>query len=163
MSWDRTGLRPLLTSLPKEAFLRRDRGNALYVTDAPRFGWTDPGPAFSVEVKNGLAYLTPMPFLMERAEGEPDELARTLQRFGGSCEETLPRFVEAVKLLEAPEKTAFRVCDKNLRRHAALALRGAADGRGLYGCALVLAAAERELKVRRQHVSLRNSRVQGKR
>ena len=138
MVLDRRGLRLLLTPLPGEAFLRRDRGEALYVTNAPRFGWNDPGDSFAMEIRSGLAYLTPLPFLMERADADPDELAQTLTQFRGSCEETLPLFIQGIKLLEAPNNDMLILCDRNLRRHAALALRGSVNGQGLYYCALVL-------------------------
>ena len=54
--------RDILPLLPKGAFLRLDRGSALFVTDAPRlepgFGIRD--RAWQVRQDNGLLYITPV-------------------------------------------------------------------------------------------------------
>lgn len=131
--------------LPQGAFLRRDRGGALYVTNAPALG-ADMGPAaeawralgFDVESAPPLMRLTPSSgriLDMERAPA-PDLFAGSLRRFAGLPADGAVRaiFAEGVKCLEAG--SSFDLFDRRLRQAAALALRCGGGG-GLYACALV--------------------------
>ena len=138
--------------LPEGAFLRRDRGDALYVTDAPLRGgpvdWAAAG--FVCRESGGLARLTPSAVWLARLEAlypePPDPLCRSLRRFSGPPDDTaLKLFARAVKRLDGGE------CDprysRDLRQRAAVCLREHNPGGGLYACALAnhLIEKEREL------------------
>ncbi len=138
-------------ALPERAFLRRDRGDALFVSDAPRLcppsEWA---PAldragFIHKADGGLLRLTPGPAWLERLEARfpepPDAFCATLARFRGVPPEaeSLALFAQAVKLLDgAPNDDRF---DRQLRQRAAVCLRlnqnnNITHGGGLYACAL---------------------------
>ena len=131
-------------ALPARAFLRRDRGDALFVTNAPAF---DPAlqdiPGFSAERRGGLLYLLPDASWLARWERRspepPDDLCAKLRRFRGATpdRENLLLIAQGLKLLDGgatPEDTAGY--DRAVRRRAAVALRGGCGG-GLYASALI--------------------------
>lgn len=128
--------------LPEGAFLRRDRGDALYVTNAPSKGWSGDIPGFSVELNGNIARVSILPETMTLCCFEGDRLARELVRFKGTSPEAAAIFNECMKCVEAPERILLEKCDRRLRQSAAMALRsGGYDG--LYYCALALAEARR--------------------
>ena len=79
--------------LPDGAFLKRDRGDALFVTDAPRrrpdADWAERFAAagFVCEITGGLARLTPgqrwLDALEARCPEPPDMFCASLARFAG--------------------------------------------------------------------------------
>lgn len=89
-------------ALPQGASLRRYRGGALYVTDAPRLGWTGPLSGFSVEICGPLAIISPLCGTMARCDYAPDRLARELSGMKGASKEALEIFIECMKCAEAP-------------------------------------------------------------
>lgn len=139
-------------ALPEGAFLRRDRGEALFATDAPRL---DPGgdwraalagAGFLCEARGGLAFLRPGPAWLSALEKEhpipPDDLCRGLARFAGLelDEESLWLFALGARRLDG-EGDSGRF-ERALRRRAAQCLRLNANrtdpcGGGLYACALL--------------------------
>ena len=140
-----TDLRALaLSQLPPGAFLRRDRGDALYVTNAPARGWTGPAAGFSVELCGGIAKLTPDAASMQSCDFLPDRLATELARFTGASGEAIRIFTACMKCVEAPDRQSFEKCDRLLRQAAARALRSG-GGDGLFYCALALAEARQRL------------------
>lgn len=134
-------------ALPQGAFLRRDRGDALYITDAPRLGWNGPLTGFSVEICGSLARITPLAGAMTRCDYAPDMLAQELSGMKGASQEALELFVECLKCVEAPDRGTYGRCDRRVRQAAAKALR-AGGGEGLYYCALALSEAARRLAER---------------
>ena len=132
-------------ALPPRAFLRRDRGEMLFVTNAPAF---DPAlreiPGFIAERRGGLLFLLPDASWLRRWERRfpepPDDLCAKLERFRGETpdQENLLLFARGAKLLDAgatPEDIAFY--GRSLRQRAAVALRGGCGG-GLYAAALIV-------------------------
>ena len=127
-------------ALPEGAFLRRDRGEGLFVTDAPA---RDPGgdwreklieAGFLVEVTGGLARLIPgakwLAALEARFPEPPEPFCATLFRFAGLPpeKESLSLFALGVKAREDPEAAAR--FDRRLRQRAAECLRlNGADAR----------------------------------
>lgn len=130
--------------LPEGAFLRRDRGSALYVTNAPAKGWSGEIPGFSVEITGAIAHIAPLGETMEKCGYAPDRFADELERFRGASAEALEIFIECVKCAESPDEAQFAKCDRRVRQAAAKALRSG-GGEGLYYCALALAEAGRRL------------------
>lgn len=131
--------------LPPDAFLRRDRGDGLYVTNAPTKGWRGEIPGFCVEHMGGIARIAPLPATIEGCSYAPDTLASELERFRGSSPGAAVIFSGCIKLIEAPDVTEWEKLDRILRRAAAKALRSG-GGEGLYYCALALAEAGRRLE-----------------
>ena len=138
-----------LSMLPEGAFLRRDRGAALYVTDAPLHGGTVDWAAagFVCREEGGLTRLTPSAVWLARLAAlypePPDPLSRSLRRFSGPPDDTvLKLFARAVKRLDGGE------CDprysRDLRQRAAVCLREHNPGGGLYACALANYLIEKE-------------------
>lgn len=140
--------------LPAEAFLRWDRGDALFVTDAPRrrpdVDWAKAlrGAGFECQMRGGLLALTPGAAWLARLEAArpepPDALCADLRRFRGLPvePESLRLFAFGARCLEAHE--GADAYDKMLRRRAAECLRLNAmnpnepqRGGGLYACALL--------------------------
>ena len=138
-------------ALPEGAFLRRDRGEGLFVTDAPA---RDPGgdwqnrlteAGFLVEVTGGLARLTPgakwLAELEARFPPPPNPFCESLFRFAGMSPEaeSLSLFALGAKAREDAEAAAR--FDRQLRQRAAECLRlnanGPTHGGGLYACALL--------------------------
>ena len=141
-------------ALPPGAFLRRDRGDALFITDAPRI---DPGAdravrlnaaGFTCAGSGGLLRLWPAEIWLTRLEAAtpdpPDDLCRGLFRFRGKAPDgaSLKLFALGMRCLDGGEgATRF---DRLLRQRAAQCLRENAmnpddptRGGGLYACALL--------------------------
>lgn len=131
-------------ALPEGAFIRRDRGRALYVTNAPAKGWRGGVDGFDTAISGGLAYITPDRDTLQRCDFEPDRLAVELSAMKGASDEAVAIFSACVKCAEAPTAGEFEKCDRLLRQAAAVALRRG-GGEGLYYCALALAEARRRL------------------
>jgi len=142
------------TVLPEGAFLRRDRGDALFVTNAPRIlsgtDWSGPlfEAGFYCTCSSGLLYLWPAENWLTRLEAAcpdpPDDLCRSLYRFRGHSPdgESLKLFALGIRCLDGDDNaTRF---DRQLRQRAAACLRLNAmnpieptRGGGLYACALL--------------------------
>jgi hypothetical protein len=141
-------------ALPAGAFLRRDRGDALFVTNAPRIearaDWSIPlaGAGFLCAGGDGLLQLWPDGSWLIRLEAAcpdpPDDLCRSLLRFRGRSpdDESLRLFALGLRCLDGGEGAAR--FDRLLRRRAAACLRinamnpdGHPRGGGLYACALL--------------------------
>lgn len=140
--------------LPEGAFLRRDRGDALFVTNAPRI---DPGRDWAAALSeagftcvggDGLLRLCPAEGWLTRLEAArpdpPDDLCRSLLRFWGRSPdgESLRLFALGLRCLDGGEGAAR--FDRQLRQRAAVCLRLNAlnpdeppRGGGLYACALL--------------------------
>ena len=140
--------------LPEGAFLRRDRGGALFITDAPRIqphtDWSIPlaGAGFDCAGDEGVLRLWPAEGWLTRLEAaHPDptgDLCKSLLHFRGRTPdgESLRLFALGVRCLEAGEGAARY--DRQLRQRAAVCLRLNAMnpldppcGGGLYACALL--------------------------
>ena len=141
-------------ALPGEAFLRRDRDGALFVTNAPRLrpdgDWAGAlnRAGFRCEARRGLLRLWPDETWLSRLEAgrrdPPDALCESLARFRGLAPEaeSLALFARGARALEAGE--GGPEYDRALRQRAAACLRlnrSAPDkpirGGGLYACALL--------------------------
>ena len=131
------------------AFLRRDRGGALYISDAPRFGDVNAPEGFRVEIEGALARFYIKPEALEKICDEfgfkEDQLARELRRFKGASEGAARLFSDILKAMEASQTGAWAALDRRVRQAAAVAMRGG-EGEGLYYCALALAEFYREGK-----------------
>lgn len=134
----------LRAQLPPRAFLRRCRGEALFVSNAPRF---DPEireiSGFCICIQDGLMHILPSDawiLRLEEAESA-DDFSRSLMRFRGQAPDQENRriFAQGLKLLELAESAPaaeIRGYDRALRQRAAVALRGGCGG-GLYAAALI--------------------------
>ena len=141
-------------ALPEGAFLRRDRGDGLFVTDAPRRcpdgGWRQAlrEAGFAVEARDVLARLSPGPIWLKALEarfpGPPDAFCNSLFRFAGQDpeEESLMLFALGTRVLDGGD--GDERFDHALRQRAAECLRlngihpeGPTRGGGLYACALL--------------------------
>ena len=131
-------------ALPPRAFLRRDRGEALFVTNAPAL---DPAPGeipgFTAERRGALLHLLPDASWVARWERRfpepPDDLCAGLARFRGAApdHENLLLFARGAKLLDAGAGSEEIIAyDRAVRQRAALALRGGCGG-GLYAAAAI--------------------------
>lgn len=141
-------------ALPEHTFLRLDRGDALFATDAPR--WAPEGPlevsltraGFLAHVDGEVMHLWPGPVWFARLEARypepPDGLSASLVRFAGHeiDGESIALFARGARLLG--DGTDDRYYEKRLRQRAAVCLRqnrmtdGRLLGGGLYACALLL-------------------------
>ena len=132
--------------LPERAFLRRDRGDALFITNAPALADCTPlltslGTAgFLCETRGNLMRISPGPnFLvaLEQALAPCDFLSQSLERLRGRipCAEALALFAQGIRLLEhaAPSDTDGYV--RRTRQLAAICLRKKLGG--AYACALI--------------------------
>lgn len=131
--------------LPEKAFLRRDRQDGLFVTNACRFvpeqDWicAFTHARFIVRESGGLLRLWPDEswlFQLEKAFCEPpDHLSGTLVRFAGltPVPESIALFALGVRILDGDPVLDY---ENRLRRCAAVALRNASGG-GLYACCLI--------------------------
>ena len=139
----RAELKPLL---PERAFLKRDRGDALLITNAPALGFSpEVLPGCIVEKCGALLRILPdAQWVAEyeaRIPAPPDHLSRTLLFFRGVAADmdNLHLFARIAKLMDAqPSPGEIDACDRALRNRAALALRGGCGG-GLYACACIAA------------------------
>lgn len=141
-------------ALPGGAFLRRDRGDALFVTDAPRLRSPEDlrealGRAgFACAVDGDLLRLYPGEAWLARLEAEypkaPDTLCESLRRFAGLTPDThsLGLFTLGAKAMDGGE--GAEEFERLLRRRAAECLRlnrtqpdANPRGGGLYACALL--------------------------
>lgn len=139
-------------ALPESAFLRRDRGSALFVSDAPRQcphgDWRERLARVGIDLqeRDGLAHLSPGFTWLTRLEAEypapPDVFCEGFARFAGLPPDTesLALFALGVRVLDgAPDNGRF---ERRLRQRAAQCLRrnrihNEKSGGGLYACALV--------------------------
>ena len=131
--------------LPPKAFLLIDRGDALFVSNAPIFTPEIPSVAGFIVYRSGrnIAFLPDESWLirLERRTAEaPDELSRTLMRFRGEKIENdaLKMYAQALKLAEgdtASKAKDIEAFENSIRKSAALALRSGGGG-GLYGLAV---------------------------
>ena len=139
----------ILPHLPPRAFLKRDRGEGLLVTNAPVFN-PDFGeiPGFILERQGILLRILPDEkwiFQLEEAIPEPpDFFSKSLLRFKGKApdRENLLLCVQGLKLLDpgsTPTPAEIAAYDRALRNRCAEALRGGASSGGLYAAALILA------------------------
>jgi len=139
----------ILPHLPPRAFLKRDRGEGLLVTNAPVF---DPDireiPGFILEMQGNLLRILPDEGWLMHLEAShpqpPDFFSKTLLRFRGGQpdRQNLLLCVQGLKLLDAgrePGQAEIAAYDHALRRRCAEALRGGACAGGLYAAALILA------------------------
>ena len=144
----------LRAQLPTRAFLKRDRGDALFVTNAPAF---DPAskvlPGFIAERRGALLAVLPDAGWVARLERRfpepPDELSASLERFRNQApdRENLILFARGAKLLDAPGSISpadAEAFDREIRQRAALALRGGCGG-ALYACAALNARIREQL------------------
>ena len=140
----RDAIRPLL---PPKAFLKRDRGEGLLITNAPVF---DPDldsiPGFILERQGTLLRILPEPrwFLKLEKNEPPDFFSKSLLRFRGISpdRQNLLLCVQGLKLLDAgcePTPAEIAAYDRALRQRCAQALRGGACAGGLYAAAIILA------------------------
>ena len=142
-------LRPIL---PCRAFLRRARGGAAFVTDAPRHLGEDENSALLARLEssgflwreqNGLLFLSPGPRILTAFEdahpNPPDFLCATLARFRGRapCPQALALFADGVRLLERAAPGERRDYERRTRQLAALCLRKNLGG--ICACALIAA------------------------
>ena len=134
--------------LPPKAFLLIDRGEALFVSNAPIFSPDRPAiPGFSIyRSGRNICFLPDDSWILrlERRTAEPpDELSRTLMRFRGEKIENdaLKLYAQALKISEGDTKAKAReieAFETAIRKKAAIALRSGGGG-GLYGLAVALA------------------------
>ena len=131
--------------LPPQAFLKRDRGDALFITNAPLF---DPSiktiPGFVLIPGGKLTRLLPdTGWVAEFEQGDaPDQFSASLLRFRGLEPDMdgLRICAQGIKLIDAGPSAVpneIEAYERSLRNRAALALRGAASGGGLYAAALI--------------------------
>jgi len=131
--------------LPPKAFLLIDRGDNLFVSNAPLFDAEIPVIAGFHVVRSGrnIAFLPDESWILrlERRSCEPpDELSRTMARFRSEKIEndTLKLYAQALKLAEGDTKSKAREIEAfeiSIRKKAAVALRSGGGG-GLYGLAI---------------------------
>ena len=141
-------------ALPPEAFLKRDRGEGLFVTDAPRLfpeaDWEGRLAAggFVCVRRGGLIRLIPGPrwlmALEQRHPVPPDFFCESLMPFRGQAveAESLSLFASGVRCMMSGEgRAAFR---RQVGRRAAQCLRmrrtspdAGQNGGGLYACGLL--------------------------
>lgn len=136
----------LRAKLPPRAFLQLDRGDALFITNAPLFSQDVPEAAgFSVQRRGRNLCYTPdeswLIRLERRARAPMDELSATLARFRGKpIEKDMPAlYARALKIAEGDIRSKARdveAFERDLRRRSALALREGGGG-GLYALSIV--------------------------
>lgn len=137
--------RILRAVLPERAFLRRDRGDALFVSNAPALGFRESAvEGFELRIEGELMHILPNEGWMRRTEAAPppSPLAESLARFRGEEIErgALLLFAQGLKLLDMGDsapKNELLAFDRALRQRAALALRGGCGGGGLYALAIL--------------------------
>lgn len=128
--------------LPPRAFLKTDRGDALFISNAPRF-MPDAIPSidgFDICISNDLARIEPSPARIRTMENEirtiGDDLALSLKRFRGQAVDRA-----TIRLFNTILKSSdqrFDALERTLRQRSALALRHAAQGGGLLLCACLI-------------------------
>jgi len=136
-------IRPLL---PLRAFLRRARGEGMFITDAPRHAEENSVPlltacGFLCTEANGCLILSPGASILTdfelRHSDPPDFFCETLLRFRGKppCNEALALFAVGVRLLESSTADERHLYCRRARNLAALCLRNHAGG--AYACGLI--------------------------
>lgn len=135
--------RTVRLKLLERAFLKRDRGDALWISNAPAFDTALCRiPGFISTRRGGLLCLLPDESWVRSCEDSPplDALSEAFVRFRGQDMDldALKCFAEGVKLLEGGAfPDGARSYEQKLRQRAALALRGACPSGALYACALL--------------------------
>lgn len=136
-------------AIPDGAFLRRDRENALFITNAPAKGEIAPLYDFIVEINGPMARIHIKPSSMERISNAldlPDSiLSHELTRFKETSPEAAQLFSDILKALDNPPGADFDSLDRRVRRAAAVAMRSG-GGDGLYHCAKALSELENIMK-----------------
>lgn len=139
----------LRKALPPHAFLRRDRGEYLFITNAPVFTGELPAlPGFIAELRGCLLAILPdggWAQELEMCSEPPDQLSQSLMRFRGMEADRAGlmllgqgwKLMDMAAASDANMNAEIQAYDRALRRHAALALRGACCGGGLYAGALL--------------------------
>lgn len=132
-------IRPLL---PERAFLRRARGDAAFISNAPQWSETDlETHGLQCTQQNGLLLISPSaPFIAGFELNHPDPpdfFCQSLRRLCGRppCEEAVKLFAVGVRLLEHADENEIRLYDIRVRNLAAVCLRENLGG--AYGCALL--------------------------
>ena len=139
----RRQLEPLL---PERAFLRRDRGDHLFVTNAPQFAdgsaLIDQCQAcgFICTLVGHRLHLSPGPEILTQLEQQhepPDFLTRSLLPLRGlpPCPESVVLFSKGIQLLENADPGRRTDYARQVRQLAALCLRTRQGG--AYACALI--------------------------
>lgn len=150
---DSLGLRQAArAALPEGAFLKRARGEGLFVTDAPRLcpagAWREALDAagFDVAEAGSLARLSPSPSRMLELEARypepPDHLCASLFPFAGKPPEAQSAALFALGARALDGGNDGGDFERRLRRRAAACLRlnrtqSTDHGGGLYACALL--------------------------
>ena len=141
------------SALPPGAFLRRDRGDALFITDAPRHrpqqDWEQvlSGAGFDCALNHGLLQLYPSACWLEalsaRFPAPPDVFCASALRFAARPiePESLRLFALGVRILDG--ESGAEAYDRRLRNRMAVCLRSGGGG-GLYACALIKYLIERK-------------------
>lgn len=131
-------------ALDSRAFLRLDRGSALFVSNAPLFQKQfSEIEGFEIRRGENLIFVYPSAERVRTIEKgigmAEDGLSETLFRFAGQDvpESTRDLFSACLKLKQTCAPDLARA-DRILRQSAALALRGAIPGGGLFLCARLL-------------------------
>lgn len=139
----------LRTALPPCAFLRRDRGEHLFVSNAPAFAKELPAlSGFIAELRGSLLAILPDGSWARELEmhgDAPDQLSASLMRFQGMDADRAGlvllgqgwKLIDMAAAANANMDAEVQAYDRALRRRAALALRGACCGGGLYAGALL--------------------------
>ena len=138
--------------LPKGAFLRRDRGEFLYITNAPMYPEPECGVSCAARLES-MGYIVRTDGKMLRilpnaekllaseamCENAPNAFCESVARFRGQYadEEGLKLFARGIKAYETGEGAAQY--DRMVRECAAKALREGTGGGGLYAMAIILA------------------------
>lgn len=143
----------ILPHLPDRAFLRRDRGGALFITNAPRFADAESlidqfqVRGFICTNIDGFLCISPGPAMLTEFElqhNPPDFFCETLIRFRGEppSEAALRLFARGVQLLENADSGRTTEYLRQTRHLAALSLRNHQGG--AYACALIAHTLETE-------------------
>ena len=123
------------STLPEGAFFRRDRGDALFVTD-----FSGEVPGFTRIPRGRLTALLPEPEWLTRYEQnrDADAFAASLTRFASQTpsEAAVRLFARGAKLLGGCTREEFAAFDRAVRQTAAAALRTRSGG-GVYALALL--------------------------
>lgn len=135
--------RAICAHLPAGAFLKRDRGGALLITNAKTI---DPDfaavPDFSAEARGNLIALTPEDrwiYAFERDHAPIGHLSASLARFRGQApaRAAIDLFVRGLKLSECrPTDGEIADFDRAVRQMAAVSLR-TGEGGGIYALAVL--------------------------
>lgn len=140
--------RAIVPHLPERAFLRRDRGEGLFISNAPVFMQAETAiPGFDVDVLGQLIRIRPDKSWIALVEKRTpaDFFSQSLLRFRGvePGAEAMALFCTGCKLIDAGAGVSngeIAVFDRNVRHLAAKALRGGTNGGGLYALSLLDAA-----------------------